>query len=101
MALRIVERALGLHEIKERITELEYRVDALEGEVTRTLRHFGNFKNRTTEELHLMQSQINDLLDGVDALIQHAEHNEAIERATRLRKRLRNHRTRIENALAA
>ena len=101
MALKIVEKALGLSEIKQRITALEHRVDSLEGEVSRVLKHFSNFKNRTLEELQLMEGQVNDLLESVDALIKHANHKESIERAKRLRRRLRNHRTRIENAKAA
>ena len=101
MALKFVERALGLSEIKQRITDLEYRVDSLEGEVSRVLKHFGNFKNRSSGELRLMKDQVEDLLASVDALIGHAEHKESIARAKRLRKRLKNHRTRIENARAA
>lgn len=97
---------LGISEIKERLNNLENRVSvvetkitALEGEVGRGLENFGNYKNRTKEELDLMRRNIETILDTVNNVIDTLESEEAKNRAIALRKRLKNNQTRINNYL--
>jgi molecular chaperone GrpE (heat shock protein) len=80
------------------ITELEGRVDSLEKEVERQLRHFGNYKNRTDKELDLMRKQVTDVLETIDNLVKQGEYQRDMHRAKNLIKRLKNNKTRIENA---
>ena len=81
------------------ITDLEGRVDVLEKDIERQLRHFGNYEKRTKEELVLMKKQIGDILKSIDSMIRRREYKDDIPRAKNLLKKLKNNKTRIENAL--
>lgn len=99
---------LGINQILERLGQLEKRVDeveirlnALEGEVQRGLKHHGDYKNRSDKELQLMKSQIQTLLDTVNNVLDTLEYKEGAERAKRLRSRLKNNLTRINKNINA
>jgi molecular chaperone GrpE (heat shock protein) len=97
---------LGINAVRDRLAELEDRVEGLEDRVTSlersttlTLEDFGNYKNRTNEELRLMESQISRLLDHINDVLSTLDNTEGIARAKRLQSRLRNNDTRIRNAM--
>jgi len=91
---------LGIKELRIKMEQLEGRVDSLEKHIEETLRHFGHYNSRTKEELLLMKKQIVDLLESTEAIISHQENKDGIQRASRLKSRLRNNLTRIEKKLA-
>ena len=80
------------------ITKLEDSVALLEKDTDRQLKHFGNYKNRTDKELDLMGKQVSDALEAIDSLIRQGEHRSDMPRVKNLMKRLKNNKTRIENA---
>jgi molecular chaperone GrpE (heat shock protein) len=99
---------LGINDVRKRLVELEDRVDGLEDRVTSlersttlTLEDFGNYKNRTNEELKLMESQISRLLDVINDVLSTLDNQEGITRAKNLQRRLKNNHTRIRNAMEA
>ena len=96
-----VGKKLGLPELEQRVVAMERRIVFLERDVNSSLDKFGDYKNRTRDELGRMRKDIDNLLDGVEALVQQAEHKRDIQRAKQLRGRLRNNQTRIDKALAA
>jgi predicted nucleic acid-binding Zn-ribbon protein len=96
-----VRNKLGVTELQERMNEIEDRVSSLESHMERTLSNFGSYSKRTEQELKLMNRQINEMLETLEAIITTQENNFDIEKAIRLRRRLRNHKTRVTNALSA
>jgi molecular chaperone GrpE (heat shock protein) len=92
---------LGINELRKRLDNLEARVTSLEHSTGLILDGFGNYKNRTSEELKLMESQISKLLDQIDNVLSTLDNKEGIERARNLRRRLTNNKTRIYNAMRA
>lgn len=95
-------------EISRRLTDLEHKVDqidirltSVEESVAATLNLFGNYKNRTVEELSLMSGQIGALIRSVDSLVNTSENKSATERAKSLRRRLLNNKTRVDKQLNA
>ncbi|HEK0718892.1 hypothetical protein [Stutzerimonas degradans] len=88
-----------LRELEGRVDRIEVRLDAVEQHVVSTLDQFGDYKNRTVEELVLMKGQIDGLVQSVESLILSAENTAAMERAKSLRRRLLNNQTRIEKNL--
>ena len=99
--LNWARQKIGVAELEQRMTDLEMRVVSLEDHMDSMLKNFGSYKSRTGEELALMERQINDMLDTVESVIQVQENQIAIQKAIRLRSRLRNHSTRISNALCS
>ena len=98
MLFRWLGEQLGLNEVRERLSSLESKVDQMESHVDTTLRHFGGYRSRTSEELKLMEGQIDTLLDIVEDVIDASNYQDGIDTSKKLRKRLRNHKTRIQNA---
>jgi hypothetical protein len=96
-----ISKTLGIDELRRRLDDLEGRMDTLESEVERGMRHFHGYKDRSKKELVLMKNQITDLLQSVEALINHQENKESLDRALNMRKRLRNNLSRIEKNLSA
>lgn len=99
---------MNIDEIAKRLTDLENKVDqidirlsSVEQTVEGTLNMFGDYKNRTVEELTLMSGQIDILIRSVDSLVTTAENNSAVERARNLRRRLLNNKTRVSKQLNA
>lgn len=102
-ASRVVDflrKKLGIEDLERQLCNIERRVSDLENQAGATLKHFGQYRPRTAEELHLMRSQLEDLLAAVDALVTQSEDQRELERAKRLRKRLNNNLTRIKSAQA-
>lgn len=90
-----------LVELETRVDQIETRLSVVETTVESTLNLFGNYKNRTNEELKLMSDQIALLIRTVESLVTTAEHSAALERAKSLRRRLMNNNTRINKQLNA
>ena len=98
----LLTQILGIDNLQKRMDELQKHVDGLQKQVDgleRTvntgLKQFGDYKNRTKKELSLMKSQVEDLLEAVDLVVSHLENKEAIARANKLKKKLKNSETRI------
>lgn len=98
---------LGIPDLLRRISELERRADGTDGrmdklehQVSGALGHFGDYKKRTAEELSLMKAQLADMLATAESLVAAAEHTAAEDQAKALRRRLKNHMTRAQNAQA-
>ena len=85
--------------IDQRVEAIDQRVTTVELQTKTTLRRFGKYKYRTSEELKLMGEQIEDLLGSLEALVERIEFEEGAARARnllrRLLKRLRNNQGRI------
>lgn len=99
---------LGINDVRKRIVELETRVDSLEDKVTSlerstalTLETFGNYRNRTNEELELMELQVSKLLEVINNVLSTLDNQEGVLRARNLQRRLRNNHTRIRKAMEA
>ncbi|MGH6852043.1 MAG: hypothetical protein ACREDJ_02370 [Methylocella sp.] len=92
---------LGIHDLREQITQLDGRMGQIETHVTSTLQHFGGYRNRTDEELTLMRSQLETMLATISNVIEAAENQADIRRAARLKKRLKYKLTKVYNAMIA
>jgi hypothetical protein len=86
---------LGVIDIENKLVSLEQRISAIEEQVSCTLKHFGNYKNRTKEELVLMRSQLQTLLDSIKNIIESVDNQQHQIRALKLRARLLNNLNRI------
>ena len=92
---------LGINEIRKRLDNLEDRVASLENSTELIMKDFGDYKNRTREELKLMESQVSRLLGQINDVLSTLDNVEGITRTKSLRQRLRNNHTRIRNAIGA
>ena len=88
------------NDLDQRIATLELQVENIVLQTEATLREFGNFKNRTPEELKLMAKLIKNLLGSVDALVKRIENEAGAERAENLLKPLKNKKKQLKNNLA-
>lgn len=95
----IVDRLLGIRELKDRMDYLEHRMSNVEGLVEASLKDFGKYRTRTTEELRLMKGNLENLLTAVDAMIDSATTQRDIDRGKSLRRRLKGHLTRANKAM--
>jgi len=91
---------LGITRIEEKLLALEHRMSGIEDQVSSTLSHFGKYRDRTNEELLLMQTQLQALLDSIKNIIETAENQQYQIRAIKLRGRLLNNLTRIDKQLS-
>ena len=99
---------LGIDELKIQVDAIDQRVEAIDQRVTTVeiqaetmLRHFGNYKNRTSEELKLMDGQIGDLLISVEALVDRIQYGKGADQAKKLKKRLKLNKALIIKTLKA
>src|SRR5215472_5707149 len=90
---------LGITDLEKRLVGLELRMSCIEEQVSFTLKHFGNYKNRTDRELLLMQSQLQTLLDSINNIIASVNNQQHQIRAQKLGTRLLNNLTRINKQL--
>lgn len=93
-----------LSELERRTAELENRVTNIESNLTlmaSQLDQFGKYKNRTQDELKLMNEQISLMVDACESLVKDAINQSDIIRAKSVLRRLRNNKTRIQKAMAA
>lgn len=86
---------LGITKIEEKLVDLELRMSTIEEQVSFTLKHFGGYRNRTDEELLLMRSLLETLLDSIRNIIDSVNNQQHQIRALKLRARLLNNLTRI------
>ena len=92
---------LGVHDLHEQIIQLDGRMGQIETHIISTLQHFGGYRNRTVEELTLIRSQLETMHATISNVIDAVENQADIQKAARLRARIRNHLTRINNARSA
>lgn len=79
---------LGITGIEEKLVALEHRMSSIEDQVSSTFSHFGKYKNRTNEELLLMQSQLQTLLDSIRNIIGSIENQQYQIRAIKFARAL-------------
>lgn len=97
-----IKRWLGIDEIEKHLKQVEAKLGALEDNTLMNLTKFKDYKNRTKEELTIMENVIDNLIECLDALIKKEITNDTIQkRAKPLLKRLRNHKSRIHKSKAA
>jgi len=95
----IDEIARRLKDLEDKVDQIDIRLSSVEQNVATTLELFGDYKNRTAEELSLMSGQIGALLRSVESLVATAENKSGTERAKSLRRRLLNNQTRVNKQL--
>jgi len=95
-----LQQWLGIRDLHQKVAELDKRIGSIETNVASTLQHFGNYRGRTGEELALMRSQLQTMLEAVSNVIEVLENQAEKQKAVRLRARLRNNLTRVSNAFA-
>ena len=110
MVKKAIKKFFGIDELESQVNNLEQRLGSVEIQVSQqasqmddALSRFGDYKNRTREELELMEKQIGDLIRRFESIeIETVEEKETvIAIKSRSLKRLKNHRTRAQNALRA
>ncbi|TOH41080.1 hypothetical protein CGI81_24760 [Vibrio parahaemolyticus] len=90
-----------LEQLELRIKDLENRVASLEScfsQMENQVNIFGDYKNRTAEELKLIEAQLDAMLDTLDSLINDQANQADRDRAKALKKRLKQNKTRARNA---
>ena len=95
---------LGIDSLERRIKSVEGRLECIENEIRRVqvnLGEFHSFKDRTRSELDRMGSEIERIIGSIDYLIRYNENQQDVSEARRLLRRLKNIRTRIQNASKA
>jgi uncharacterized protein YicC (UPF0701 family) len=95
-----LQQWLGIGNLHQQVAELDKRIGSIETHVASTLQHFGNYRGRTDKELALIRSQLETMLETVSNIIAAVEGQADIQRAARLRARLKNNLTRVNNACA-
>lgn len=92
---------LGVNDLQKRVDQLEAKMGAIDGLVTKSLDSFGQYSCRSTEELQLIKTNIDNMIDTLNSMMTAIDDQAHIKRANQLLQRLRNNRTRIINALSA
>src|ERR1700730_14230647 len=83
---------------REQLVEIEKRELSLEERVERLLRRLGTYSKRTASELEEIMADLEKVLDIVEKIISVMENIGGADRARNLRRRLRYHRPRAQNA---
>jgi light-regulated signal transduction histidine kinase (bacteriophytochrome) len=96
-----IRRWLGIPKIEARVDQLEGMMGEIDRLVSKSLDSYGQYSSRSTEELRLMKTDIDNLIDTMENMMKAIEDEAHIKRAKDLLRRLRNNRTRIMNAQAA
>ena len=92
---------LGIHDLHEQVIQLDGRMSQIETHIISTLQHFGGYRKRTDKELTLMHSQLQIMLESISNVIEAAENQADIQKAARLRRRLKYNLAKINNARSA
>lgn len=90
-----------LQELEERLVALESRVATLEtcfSNIERQVDNFGNYKDRTADELLLIERQLDIMIETLDLIINDQANQSDRARAKALRTRLKKNKTRAQNA---
>lgn len=98
-----LQRWLGIGDLHQQVAELDKRIDSIEihvAHVAATLQYFGKYSSRTDEELTLMRSQLETMLETVSNVIETVKSQADKQRAAQLRKRLRYNLTKLDKAHA-
>ena len=96
-----LQEKLGIDNLERRIKSVEERLELIESEIRKVqanLSEFHSFKDRTRPELDRMGSEIERIIGSIDYLIRFNENQQDVSEARRLLRRLKNIRTRIQNA---
>ncbi|MEC6814273.1 hypothetical protein VXS05_04290 [Photobacterium toruni] len=89
-------------DIEARLSRLENRVTSLESNfsmIELSISNFGDYKNRTREELNLMKGQFSMLVDTLESMLNKTISDDDAVRAKALKRRLKNNQTRVQKAL--
>ncbi|WP_309266222.1 hypothetical protein [Aeromonas salmonicida] len=87
--------------LEARVSNLEGRIERLEisfSMMERSLGTFGDYKNRTDEELEFIDKQIVIMMETLDSVISNNMHQTDLVRAKALKARLKNNQTRARKA---
>lgn len=87
--------------IEARLSDLEGRMERLETSFSmmeNSLNTFGNYKNRTNEELEFIDKQIVIMMQTLESVISNNMHQTDLVRAKALKRRLKNNQTRAKKA---
>ena len=71
--LDIDQLEIQMNEMDQRVKVVELQIITVKDQATIMLNNFGDYKNRTSEELNLMKGQIGDFLNTVDELDRRVE----------------------------
>ena len=86
---------------RKQLEEIEKREPSLEERLERLIGRLGTYNRKTAGELEEIMADLGSVLDVVEKIIAALEHIGGTERAKNLRRRLRNHRTRVQKAYDA
>lgn len=95
-----LQQWLGIGDLHQQVADLDRRIGSIETHVASTLQHFGKYRGRTDDELVLMRSQLETMLETVSNVIEAVESQADKQRAARLKARLKYNLTKIKNARA-
>jgi len=90
---------LGISDLHEQVLELDDRMGQIEALIGSMLQHFGKYKTRTKQELDLMKSQLETMLETVSNVVLAVENLADRQSAASLRYRLKHNLARINTAL--
>jgi hypothetical protein len=95
-----LQKWLGIGDLHQQVAVLDRRMGWIETHVDSTLQHFGKYRGRTDEELALMRSQLETMLETVSNVIAAVESQADKQRAGRLKAKLKYKLTKVKNAYA-
>jgi predicted nucleic acid-binding Zn-ribbon protein len=87
--------------LEDRMNQLETQFDGLSRRMQQDLDSFGDYKNRTKEELSDVCGQLTQIVGTLEAIVGAAENRADIQGAASLLKRARNHLTRANKSRIA
>jgi hypothetical protein len=95
-----LQQWLGIGDLHQQVAGLDRRMGSIETHVASALQHFGGYRGRTNEELALMRSQLEAMLETVSNVIAAVDNQADRQRAAHLKARLRYNLTKLNNAYA-
>lgn len=91
-------QSLTSFSFKEQITIIEENERSFEDRLQWLTENMGRYSERNAEELDEFISELEAVLDTIEAILNHFENDIGKERATRLRRKMRNNQTRAVKA---
>jgi hypothetical protein len=85
---------LGVNDLQKRVDQLEAKMAVIDNLVTKSLDSFGQYSSRSTEELQLIKTNIDNRIDTLNNMMTAIDDQAHIKRAKQLLQRLRNNRSR-------
>jgi len=89
-----------IRDLEETVENIERRLNQVELSIQSQLSEFGDYKNKSEEELLSVKGQLQGIIGTLESLVSAAENEEESKSARDLLKRARNHLTRAKNAAA-